>query len=136
MSPGLIVAASLALAGLPLLNPAPAPAGDPVGVWVTADGSSEVRIAPCGADICGFPSDAPDPPAGTNLAVAPTPHDPRNQILWLEHDPDGRWKGWVYSPRSGKVYRALLEMRAANRLKLTGCLVGPLCHSQIWSRAS
>ncbi len=130
MTLGLAAASSLALFGL-----APLAGGDPVGVWMTADGASEVRIVACAAAICGFPKDAADPPPSVNLALAPTPDAPRKQILWLERQQDNRWKGWVYSPRSGKTYRARLETEGPDRLKLTGCLVGPLCRSQVWTRS-
>jgi uncharacterized protein (DUF2147 family) len=114
----------------------------PVGIWRTGDDDSEVRIAPCGAYVCGYP-----------VTPAPTPEEPERRDV---HNPDpslrGRpmrlvqifkltqvserfWRGWIYSPRNGKMYHARLEMQGPEKIKLTGCLVGPLCESQTWVRA-
>jgi len=123
----------------PAAPPAPGP---PIGVWRTGDDDSQVRIAPCGTYVCGYPI------TPTPTAQEPERHDIHNpdpalrgrpmrlvQIFKLAQVSEGFWRGWIYSPRNGKMYHARLEMQGPEKMKLTGCLVGPLCESQTWIRA-
>jgi uncharacterized protein (DUF2147 family) len=115
----------------------------PLGVWNTSDGDSQVRIAACGESVCGYPV-TPAPTAETPERTDVHNADPalrgrpmsRVQIFKLDPTPDGLWRGWIYSPRNGKTYKAVLKMVGPERLKLSGCLVGPLCSSQSWTRFS
>jgi uncharacterized protein (DUF2147 family) len=101
-----------------------------------------VRIAPCGHYVCGYPI------TPTPTATEPERRDIHNpdpslrgrpmrlvQIFKLAQVSEGLWRGWIYSPRNGKMYHARLEMQGPEKMKLTGCLVGPLCESQTWIRA-
>jgi uncharacterized protein (DUF2147 family) len=113
----------------------------PVGVWNISEADAQVRIAACGPAICGFPVSAPHPgdPIRTDVhnpdpALRERPMS-SVQIFKLDLDADGAWRGWIYSPRNGHTYRATLRMESGDRLKLTGCLVRPLCSSQTWTRA-
>ncbi len=44
--------------------------------------------------------------------------------------------GTVYNPEDGNSYKASLTLVDANTVKITGCLVTPLCRSQTWVRAN
>lgn len=122
---------------------AASPSVAPLGVWNTSDGDSKVNIIECGVAVCGYPflpTFTSDSEARTDI------HNPDPalrgrpirdiQIFKLELARNGLWRGWVYNPNNGRTYKATLKTQSAERLKLTGCLFGPLCGSQIWTRLS
>ena len=43
--------------------------------------------------------------------------------------------GQLYNPPNGSTYKGELRLAAPDRLQVTGCIVPPLCQTQIWSRA-
>lgn len=110
----------------------------PFGVWNTAGMEAQVRLTACGASICGYP--VPQESQLTDLHNKDPGMRARPmravQILKLDVAANGGWAGWVYSPRNGKMYRATLHMEGTEQLKLTGCLVGPFCQSQVWTRST
>lgn len=105
-----------------------APGPGPVGLWLPTqdDARHVVRIVPCGSEVCGFagPEAAAVSPPGTGI-----------RVLEVGESDRGQWHGRVFDPRHGHVYKASLKMLDADHLRLTGCLVGPLCGSQVWTRA-
>lgn len=118
-------------------------ARDVVGVWRTpVDGGSTVRITACGPDVCAAVVSSPrlrDHPDQTD-ARNPDP-DKRSRrlqgLMILRASPagPGRWdNGWIYNPEDGRTYRGSIRLMADGRLQLTGCVVRPLCRSQIWTR--
>lgn len=115
-----------------------------IGLWRTpVDGGGLVRISPCGGDICGVVVDSP------RLRSNPDQRDVRNRdvsrrdrrlrgLNMLRASPTGpgRWgEGWVYNPEDGRTYRGSIERLGDGRLRLRGCVVAPLCRTQIWERA-
>jgi len=115
-----------------------------LGLWRTpVDGGGLVRIARCGADICGTVVDSP------RLRAHPDQRDVRNRdaarrdrplrgLLILRASATGpdRWgDGWVYNPEDGRTYRGSIERLPDGRLRLRGCVVAPLCRTQVWTRA-
>jgi uncharacterized protein (DUF2147 family) len=138
------VSAALLLAAL-LLAGASAEAEHPVaGLWRTpTDGGSLVRLEACGRDICGAIVSSP------KLKANPDQRDQRNaqpslrgrplkglRILQASPTAPGHWtKGWVYNPEDGKTYQGEIRLLPDGRLKLTGCVVKPLCKTQVWVRA-
>jgi len=142
MLASLVASAVLAVGAATPPVGAPPAGAPPVGVWRTGDDDSQVRIAPCGRYVCGYPI------TPTPTAAEPERRDIHNpdptlrgrpmrlvQIFKLAQVSEGFWRGWIYSPRNGKMYHARLEMQGPEKMKLTGCLVGPLCESQTWIRA-
>jgi len=129
------VAAGLALA------PAPGRAADATGTWQRPSGSSQIRIAPCGASLCGTlvwlktprkDVNNPDPSkrgrslVGTRTVLGMTPSDKA-----------GQWKGKVYNAEDGKTYRGVMTLEGSNRLKLEGCVLGGLfCKGETWARVN
>lgn len=116
-----------------------------LGVWRTpSDGGSTVRITACGDAVCGQIVSSPALRADPNL------RDGRNsdaslrtrrlqglRILQVRPGGPGRWSdGWVYNPTDGKTYRGSITLTPEGRLRLTGCVVRPLCQTQIWTRVS
>lgn len=118
-------------------------AAAPLGVWNTSDGDSQVHITACGASVCGYPF-LPTVPSPSEAHTDIHNPDPAlrgrpmrdTQIFKLDFAKSGLWRGWVYNPNNGRTYKATLKTQGPETLKLTGCLIGPLCGSQIWTRVS
>lgn len=134
---GVILAAALA-------STPDSPAARVAGLWRSpTDGGSVVRLAPCGEAICGRIV------SSTRLKADPNQRDIRNRdesqrdrvlrdLLFLKVRPIGpnRWgDGWVYNPEDGATYKGVMELKADGTLRLTGCVVAPLCKTQTWRRA-
>jgi uncharacterized protein (DUF2147 family) len=121
----LLTAAALCLAATAAL-------ADPVeGIWQTQvdDGAyAYVKIAPCGAKICGtiartFNSEGEY--ASANIG---------KQLVWdMVPEGDGKYgDGKIWQPSTDKVYRSKMDL-SGDRLKVSGC-VGPICKKQTWAR--
>jgi uncharacterized protein (DUF2147 family) len=113
-----------------------------LGLWNTPVDKSQVRVASCGEDVCGYVI------SSTRLTVEPDQKDVHNpdvglrgrlirnlKIMQIHPAEDDQFRGWVYDPKSGHTYRVVVRMRPGDHLVLTGCLLGPLCGSQSWDRA-
>jgi uncharacterized protein (DUF2147 family) len=129
------VAALGALAG-------PAFAGDITGLWATPTNGGQVEIARCGNSLCGKLVTSNQ--IKTNAALK----DERNkdaaqrvrtlkglQMLYNFTGGPAKWTGGtVYNPDDGGTYAGTIEMLSDNQLKLKGCVVAPLCKTQVWNR--
>jgi uncharacterized protein (DUF2147 family) len=116
--------------------------GDVVGLWRTPVNDGVVRIAPCGSQICGRVV------TSAQLKSAPGQNDARNHdpalrgrpikgLLVLQLKPVGprQWgEGFVYNPDDGGAYKATAQLTGDGRLRLTACIVAPLCQTQVWTR--
>jgi uncharacterized protein (DUF2147 family) len=131
---------------LVLFGIAPASA-DPVGTWRTEGDRSRVRIAACGAGLCGTVvslKEPDDPQTGKpklDKFNADTGKRSRPLIgvaILLNAKPSGpgKWVGQVYNAEDGKVYNGTLTEMSPTSLKLEGCAFGFICKSQIWTRAN
>jgi uncharacterized protein (DUF2147 family) len=103
-----------------------------------------VEITPCGASICGRLIDS------DSIRADPQRRDIHNQdpaqrqrplkgLMMLQgfHGGASQWDGGsVYNPDDGGTYHGTLTMVDANTLKVRGCVVWPLCKSQVWKRVS
>lgn len=117
---------------------AAAPAfADPVeGTWRTRPDDNgnfgHVRIAACGAKLCGTlvrafngqgqPIDSP------NVG---------RQIVWdMEAQGNGQYaNGKIWAPDRDKTYRSKMEL-SGNTLSVSGCVLGgAICRAQQWTRA-
>jgi uncharacterized protein (DUF2147 family) len=46
-----------------------------------------------------------------------------------------KWQGGkIYNAENGDAFAATLELTSPNTLKLTACVVAPLCKTQVWVR--
>lgn len=102
----------------PAVAAAPAPASaTPVGIWRTEDDKGNVRIAQCGANLCGY-------------AVG------SGEEILIDMKPTAaKWIGRIHDPDSGRNYDSSIAMKGPNRLKVRGCAFGGLfCGGQIWRR--
>jgi uncharacterized protein (DUF2147 family) len=123
-------------------------AADPIGTWRTENDRSLVRIATCGAGLCGTvvslkePNDPETGKPKTDKFNADTSKRTRSLIgvaILLNAKPSGpnKWVGQVYNAEDGKTYDGTLTEVSPTSLKLEGCaLAGFICKSQIWTRAN
>jgi uncharacterized protein (DUF2147 family) len=121
------------IAGAALVAMAGAAAADPAdGMWQTEvdDGAfAYVRIAPCGAGVCGtiartFNSDGEYQSANIGKQI----------IREMVPQGSGEYEGSVWRPSNNKVYYGTMTV-SGNGLILRGCVAGGLiCASQGWAR--
>ena len=107
---------------------------DPVeGVWQTQPGDDggfgHVRIAPCGAALCGTLERAFD-----SAGRAQTTETVGRQIVWdmVAQGGGAYGDGKIFAPDSGKTYASKMALEG-DRLKVSGCVIG-ICRSQTWAR--
>lgn len=131
----LIVLAALALA-------APALAASPEGVWRTPSRGGIVELSACGAALCGRLLTT------NGIEANPTLPDGNNrdralrtrllndlQIVQGFTGGPAEWTGGtVYNPVDGGTYRGKIVLVGEDRLRLTGCIIFPLCTTQTWTR--
>jgi uncharacterized protein (DUF2147 family) len=115
----------------------PASAAEPNGDWFTAEKTAVVRVAPCGAQLCGniawtakpgFDSHNPDPAKRTRSVLG-------MQIFSMKPAGPNRWEGDIYNGQDGKTYSGHIALQSANVLKIEGCVMGFLCGGESWARA-
>lgn len=105
--------------------PALAIAAEPIyGVWVR-DGhpDDQLEFYDCAGKLCAkgtlpLPDGSPAPEILRNAAKNGT----------------NKWKGDLYNPEDGKTYGGEISYDTPTKLTLTGCLMGFLCQSEIWTR--
>ena len=113
------------------------------GLWRTSVDRAEVRIEGCGTKICGrlVTSD--------RLKAFPDQRDVHNHdralrsrrlagapiVQGFSGGPTRFTGGTVYDPAGGGTYSGRIVLTGPDTLKLTGCIVAPLCRSQTWTRA-
>jgi uncharacterized protein (DUF2147 family) len=131
----LVAAAALAASAAHAASPAE-------GLWRTPSRNGEVRISECGQALCGRLVDSDGIRADPTLADTKN-KDPALRTRTLKDmtllqgftgGPD-QWKGGtVYNPEDGGTYKGTIKLVGADTLKLTGCIVFPLCKTQTWKR--
>jgi uncharacterized protein (DUF2147 family) len=98
---------------------AAAAAGTPIGVWATEENKGNVRVEPCGPDLCGYA-------------------DKTNEKILINMTPsDSKWVGRIHDPDSGRTYDSTIAMKGPNTLRVQGCAFGGMfCGGQTWKRVS
>ncbi len=133
---------ALVLASLAL----PAFAADITGVWLTNTGDAHIRIAKCGAALCGtiiWLKDPIDPATGRPLADKKNPDPARRArpLIGVEvaidfvpaREEPGKYLGTFYNAEDGGTYRGSMTAQGANTLHVEGCLL-MFCQTQTWTR--
>lgn len=140
-------AIAAAVAGLSLCVEANSFAAAPVlpieGSWLAASGGGVIELHRCGEALCGAITDSEDLRGNPDLRDLrdrrPELRSRRVKGLDILHGfrggPDVWTDGRIYSPSDGRTYRASLRLTAPDTLRVTGCVVFPLCGSQTWTRA-
>jgi uncharacterized protein (DUF2147 family) len=109
-----------------LVLPASSAEMSAVGLWLREDGTSQVRISPCGPALCGFVAWVQDAQHASDIGTK----------VFYDMKPagPGKWDGAAFNPEDGKTYtgKMLLE---GTELKTSGCVFGGLiCKSVNWTR--
>ncbi|MBE3636590.1 DUF2147 domain-containing protein [Mangrovicoccus algicola] len=118
-----------ALAALPALAGA-----DPAeGLWRTEPGRGgafgHVRIAPCGAALCGTLA------AAFNADGSPRDSTALGRAVVWDMQPAGAGQyenGQIWDPQRDKTFRSKMRLRG-EVMEVSGC-VGPFCVAQSWQR--
>ena len=128
-----------------LMIAAPAFAASPlVGEWNTPEKHGVVRIYECGEALCGKVV------TGDDIKANPSITDMKNKdeslrsrsmkglIIFsgLTGGPKEYKGASLYNPTDGGTYHGSMTVVDDNTVKLTGCVVFPLCKTQVWHRAS
>ena len=104
----------------------PALADEAKGVWLRQEGAARVKIASCGASLCG-----------TIVWLKETGGLGRvGQRVFFGMKPSGSntWAGSAFNPEDGNTYSGNLAV-SGKVLTTTGCALGGLiCKSMNWSR--
>lgn len=118
-----------------LLAAGTASAQDVSGLWQTEAGDEggflHVQMAPCGDMMCGTINRAF---GNDRKPVEGYEHAGKKMIWDMKADGDGAWKGGkIWAPDRDKTYGSKMEL-TANGLKVSGCVAGLICRSQLWRK--
>ena len=130
--------AAIALAASPALAEAPIAKAPIEGNWTNPSENVVVRIAPCGpagqGALCGHAISASARAKGKavksgfgNILGAPL-------MKGMMQAGAARWKGIVFVPDRNIHAPGTIQMINANRIKVSGCVWGLLCKTQLWKR--
>ncbi len=133
---------ALTAASAVLMIAGAAQAADVTGLWRTPEQGGVIEITPCGDSVCGKIT------ASKPLVEHPDLRDIKNGnpalrtrmlkglvVLQGFHHTGEAWTGGqLYDPSNGGTYKGELRLSAPDKLQVTGCVVAPLCKTQVWSR--
>src|ERR1700688_3006621 len=85
--------------------PAAAPT-TPLGVWATEENKGNVRVEPCGQDLCGYAEKT-----GEKILINMKPSN-------------AKWVGQIHDPDSGRDYDSTVAMKGPNSMRVQGCAFG------------
>ena len=91
----------------------------PIGVWATEENKGNVRIEPCGDNLCGY-------------------SEKSGEKILINMRPQGsKWAGRINDPDSGRKYDSTIQMKSNGSLRVQGCAFGGMfCGGQTWKRVS
>jgi uncharacterized protein (DUF2147 family) len=116
---------------------------DPSGTWLTQNGDAHIRVAKCGAGICGTIVWLRDP---INTQTGQPQVDDKNpnpaqrnrkivgiRIFSMAPEGGGSYAGGIYNADDGQTYQGKIVLRSTAQLEVQGC-AGPFCGSERWSK--
>jgi uncharacterized protein (DUF2147 family) len=126
----------------------------PEGIWYTKDNESIIKVQPCedahdGGTFCGtliwlkVPNETDGSPKLDKLNKDPAKKDkPMIGLVILQNmtaDND-HWTGKAYNPDDGKLYDITFKVKTDktenDQADLRGCILGFLCQTETFNRAS
>ena len=118
-------------------------AASPFGLWLTPDDHGQIEVFACQGKLCGriVTSDKLRADPGLKDAANKDPalrDRPLKGLVLMKNFAGGpaRWTGGaIYRPQDGGTYQGTIDLIDARTLKLKGCVVAPLCQTQVWKRA-
>lgn len=129
-----IAAAALLLCSL---GTGPTVAQDATGVWLSQTGETRVRIAPCGAELCGTVIWQQTPGKDVNNPDAARRDRPivGIRMMFGMKKSGAEWTGQLYNFQDGKSYTGTMKLSGTTAMELGGCVMGGLiCRTQTWTR--
>lgn len=112
----------------------------PFGHWRTPERGGLVEVSQCDGGLCGKI-------LGGSGASAEDKLDRNNKNPALRGRPllglyifrglkpaGGSWKGSIYNPNDGGTYAATVSLKSPGELVVKGCVVWPLCKTQVWAK--
>jgi uncharacterized protein (DUF2147 family) len=91
----------------------------PLGVWATEENDGNVRVEPCGPNLCGYAAKS-----GEKILIDMKPSDTK-------------WTGRIHDPDSDRDYDSTIAMKGPNAMRVQGCAFGGMfCGGQTWKRVS
>jgi hypothetical protein len=91
----------------------------PLGVWATEENKGNIRVEPCGPNLCGYAVKT-----GAKILINMKPSDTK-------------WTGRIHDPDSGRDYDSTIAMKGPNAMRVQGCAFGGMfCGGQTWKRVS
>ena len=131
----LALAAGLSMAGAAAASPAE-------GTWRTPDKNALIQLYDCGADVCGRVTDSDDLHAkpgmrdiyNKNAALQGRLVKGLTMMTGFKGGPSTWTDGTLYDPSNGKTYHGSITLVGSDRLDLKGCIFGPLCRTETWTR--
>lgn len=119
--------AVLAMAALASAGAAAAPQ-EAEGVWIRENGASKIRIAPCGAALCGVVIWLRSPRSKAHVG---------EKIFFdMVRADQNSWTGHAFNPDDGKTYSGRMVV-SGKKLRTSGCVFGGLiCKTVYWVRSN
>lgn len=123
------VAALMMTTGTAMADPAS-------GVWQSERSEDtgrfmHVRIAPCGAEVCGTIQKVFDP---NGAAIANHEFQGKRMLWAMKPQGNGSYAGGqIWAPDTEKTYKSKMQLQSASQLKVEGCIIG-ICRGQTWKR--
>ena len=113
-----------------------ASAADPLeGMWRTTKddngNSGLIKVAPCGAKLCGTLVKSYDP-SGKEMA---SDNIGRQIISETVNEGGGKYSGKVYSPDRNKTYKSKLSL-SGKKLTVKGCVLGICRNGGTWNKVN
>jgi uncharacterized protein (DUF2147 family) len=114
------------------------------GVWIMENGKVTVRIAPCGANLCGSivsmakPLDKEGNPKldknNPNNSLRGRPVIGLRILSNMVPKSESKWAGTVYNADDGRTYSSYMKL-SGNKMKVKGC-IGPFCKAITFNRVN
>ena len=115
---------------------------DASGVWMLNSGKVTVRIAPCGASLCGAIVGLAKPlnKEGQPKVDKENPEESLRKrplmgltiLANMKPTGENKWRGTIYNADDGRTYSSYMKL-SGNNMKVKGC-VGPFCKTMEFVR--
>jgi len=112
----------------------------PYGQWRTPERGGLIQVSQCDGGLCGkilggSGTSAEDKLDRNNKNPALRSRGLLGMYIFRGLKPSGgSWKGSIYNPNDGGTYAATVSLRSPVELVVKGCLVWPLCKTQVWAK--
>lgn len=117
-------------------------AADPLGEWRDEDGKATIRIVDCNSRLWGVIA-SESIPGGIDKfnpdkakRTRPTLGIPVLLNMQKTADEKDKWEGKIYNATDGETYKASIQLKSANSLRVEGCVALILCGGQTWTRVA